>query len=585
MLKEHTAFNARYNSRERESEHASTCQEGTRKAVISQLSAWAKEPDSRPVCWLEGPAGSGKSTVAQTIAEQCDKDGRLAVSFFFSRGKQDRSDSTRFFPTFAYQLASFFPAVQKPMRDALAKQPSIFSSRLQDQLKELILDPMLSITDSIPSVIVVVDGLDECGGDDDRLVQEQLVRLLADATDRLPFHLLFASRPERHIRNIFNSSSIQSKTRRIALRDYDARDDVREYLRLRLSKVREDLAEFMQNEPNPWPLEGDLERLVEQSDGLFIYVSTLVKFVGDGNGLPQEKLREVTNAHKGVDPLYDQVLTKARECYRFQEVMGAIMFLNRPLTINQLERLLHLESGSVRMSLSRCISILIIPSVDDIGSPRPYHASLRDFLTDSARSKGHFLQSMEYHTVLLVSSLKLIRAQLENDVEGGEHLNYACQNWSYHLSLMASDGGTLHHLESCLEHSMKTMMLAMQQNLLKHWMYKLESKENFNNVCRDIHNILERTTDLHEWKSVGKRLRLIQGVTNKLHAKFRPGLGTGRGTTYQTLRTTGQYDTQIISDAVDQYTIGNWKSLVDHFFEHHQKESVLSIMEEWVSTK
>lgn len=486
MLKEHTAFNARHNSSERESEHASSCQEGTREAVVSRISAWANNPDSRPVCWLEGPAGSGKSTVAQTIAEQCDKDGCLAVSFFFSRGKRDRSDSTKFFPTFAYQLASFLPAVQKPMRDAVVKKPSIFSLRLRDQIKELILDPMLSIPEPIPSMIVVVDGLDECGGDD-RLVRE-LVRLLVGVTHQLPFRLLFASRPEVHIRNLFDSSS----TLCIALRDFNALDDVREYLRSHLSEVREENAMLMRNEPNPWPSEGDLELLVNQSDGLFIYVSTLVKFVGDGNGLPQQKLREVLKAHKGVDPLYDQVLSQARKCPHFEDVMGAIMFLREPLTINQTEQLLHLESGGVRLALSRCVSVLVIPSADNDGCPRPYHASLRDFLTDSTRAKGHYMDGMKYHTALLVNCLKLIQAQLENTVEDNEHLKYACQNWCYHLSLMLSNGGTCQHLDFCLGDSMKAVMVALQGKWLKCWMYKLGGEGSLNKVCGYFHDVLER---------------------------------------------------------------------------------------------
>jgi hypothetical protein len=127
------------------------------------------------------------------------------------------------------------------MRDALANKPSIFSSRLQDQIKDLILNPMLSIREPIPLMMVVVDGLDECG--DNRLVHE-LVRLLIGATRQLPFRLLFASRPEEHIRNTFDSSSIPRQTLRVALRDFHARDDVRKYLRLHLSKVCEEKAEF-----------------------------------------------------------------------------------------------------------------------------------------------------------------------------------------------------------------------------------------------------------------------------------------------------------------------------------------------------
>ncbi|KIK52272.1 hypothetical protein GYMLUDRAFT_180242, partial [Collybiopsis luxurians FD-317 M1] len=35
------------------------------------------------VCWLYGPAGAGKSVIAQTLAEICMERGLLVGSFFF----------------------------------------------------------------------------------------------------------------------------------------------------------------------------------------------------------------------------------------------------------------------------------------------------------------------------------------------------------------------------------------------------------------------------------------------------------------------------------------------------------------------
>src|ERR1700733_9205892 len=116
-------MHAFYNSAERESEHASTCQEGTRKEVLSKLIGWSTANDGYPVCWLEGPAGSGKSTILHTIAKRCDDERRLPVSFFFSRGKADRSDVAKVIPTFAYQLATSLPTIQQPLLRVLMDNP------------------------------------------------------------------------------------------------------------------------------------------------------------------------------------------------------------------------------------------------------------------------------------------------------------------------------------------------------------------------------------------------------------------------------------------------------------------------------
>jgi hypothetical protein len=490
LLKERTAFNATYDSSERESEHASTCQEGTREGVISKISAWVKRKNDRPICWLEGPAGSGKSTVAHTIAEQCAaiEPRQLAVSFFFSRGKRDRSDTTKFFPTFAYQLASFLPSIQTPMQRALITDPSISFRRLRDQIQKLIVDPILSIKEPISPMIVIVDGLDECGGDAGLL--QELIRLLVDTiTYQMPFRFLFTSRPEDRIRKIFESSSFQGKTYHLALRDFSARDDVRKFLWSHLSKIREEEDELMRDAPRPWPSQADLEVLVEQSDGLFIYVSTVVKFIADRNGLPQEKLQVVMKAHTGVDPLYDQVLSEARKFDHFERVIGAIIFLREFVTIDELEQFLQLPSGGVRLALRGCQSILVIDNKESI---RPYHASLRDFLIDRNRAKNHFLDASEHHMTLLVDCLKLIMAHTENGMEGGKYLDYACKNWCYHFALIQFHEGILAHIESCLGDQMETFMTNMQQKWLKLWIYKLGDVGSVRVVIQDCCSALER---------------------------------------------------------------------------------------------
>ena len=54
--------------------------------------------------WLKGLAGSGKTTIAHTIASWCDRTGRLGASFFCAR-TGGRREIHRIFPTIAHQLA------------------------------------------------------------------------------------------------------------------------------------------------------------------------------------------------------------------------------------------------------------------------------------------------------------------------------------------------------------------------------------------------------------------------------------------------------------------------------------------------
>jgi hypothetical protein len=491
VLLPHISFDAAYNSGQRESEHASTCQEGTRKDVINRISNWVERNPDHPICWLEGPAGSGKSTIAHTIAEQCADKRRLAFSFFFSRGKPGRSDTSKFFPTFAHQLASIVPAIQVLMqRAAVAADSSIPFDRLRDQMKKLIIDPLLTITNPIDSLIVIIDGLDECGGDVPHLIQ-----LLVDFTvvHRLPFRFLFASRPEAHIRQTFRSSWFREKTYHLTLRDFDARDDIRNFLRLHLSTIRDAQDELMQGVSRHWPSQQDLEVLVDQSEGLFIYVSTLVKFVADRNGLPIQKLQAAMRAHKGVDPLYDQVLSEGRMFDQFDRVIGAVMFhcdRGPSFTVRELEQFLRLPSGSVRLALRGCQSILVIPDNDFTESVRPYHASLRDFLVDPDRAKHHFFNPMKHHVFILADCVKLMMAELEDDTNNGNLLTYACQNWCHHFLHVLLNGGDNSYIDSHFNDWISFIM-KVQQQWLKLWVYKMD-KQILQTVLKDLCSTLER---------------------------------------------------------------------------------------------
>ncbi|KAF8224783.1 hypothetical protein L208DRAFT_1409552, partial [Tricholoma matsutake] len=492
ILKEHAALNAAYNSRERELEHASICQEGTREDVLRKISAWCGENNRYPVCWLEGPAGSGKSTIAHTIAKQCDDDNRLAFSFFFSRGKHDRSDTTKFVPSFAYKLAESVPAIRPSMRRALDDNPSAPHLGLRDQIEKLIIHPFLTIPGHIQPKIGIIDGLDESRDND--LIQE-LIRLLVDATNHLPFRFFFTSRPEHHIRQTFETFSVKQNTYFLSLRDFCAHTDVRKYLERHLAEIRDQNDDVMRDVARPWPLDEQLDRLVHQSDGLFIYVSTLVKFIADNTDHPQVRLQMAMMTHSGVDPLYHQVLSAARKFKYSERVIGTIIYLRYSLTISALGQLLQLQPGLIHLALRGCHSVFVVPDTN-WESVRPYHASLRDFLTDCNWAGEHYFDPQVYHVSILVDCLQSIENQ-----EGGEHLLYACRYWCHHFSLALSHGATVGSMNAKCDVVM--LMMKMEQEWMRLWMYGLDNFDGVDVVCKDCESVVGRITEMPvQWRDV-----------------------------------------------------------------------------------
>ena len=90
------------------------CLKNTRDAVLTTIELWARDFDQSSVYWLNGLAGTGKSTIAKTIAERLFVDDQLGASFFCSRDFEDRRNLHFIFPTLATQLARKFLEFQDP---------------------------------------------------------------------------------------------------------------------------------------------------------------------------------------------------------------------------------------------------------------------------------------------------------------------------------------------------------------------------------------------------------------------------------------------------------------------------------------
>jgi hypothetical protein len=136
------------------------CMRGTRQDILAQIEQWIDRDSDRPICWLSGPAGSGKSAIAQTVAEICAAGNRLAASFFFFRGAGDRSNFTHFLPTLAYQLAFSLPPTKHHIQNAMRNDPLILNRSLHHQFNKLIIDPVLALTEPILPMVVVIDAID-----------------------------------------------------------------------------------------------------------------------------------------------------------------------------------------------------------------------------------------------------------------------------------------------------------------------------------------------------------------------------------------------------------------------------------------
>jgi hypothetical protein len=181
-------------------EHNSTCLPNTRTELLDHIRGWADDKNGKPIFWLNGAAGTGKSTIARTVARAFADRQQLGASFFFKRGEGDRGNATRFFTTIATQLACRISGLESGIKKAIEADPAISEKTLKDQFEKLILDLLLDIAHLLATVLfIVIDALDECQPDDNIRVILQLLSRTRDLKSVL-LRIFVISRPELHIR-------------------------------------------------------------------------------------------------------------------------------------------------------------------------------------------------------------------------------------------------------------------------------------------------------------------------------------------------------------------------------------------------
>lgn len=459
------------------------CLEGTREAIIAKLLGWKDDSDAAPICWLSGPAGYGKSAVAQTVAETCARDGTLLASFSFWRNAGGRSEFSRFITTLAYQITVSVPEVKPHVERALRDDPSIVHQSTSNQLQKLILEPLMSLPSfhlSPTKHVIVIDALDECN--DRRAVQDFINVLAGACSDRqLPLRWLFTSRNEDHIHKAFNRDDVQGVTFPMALEDFDAQWDIWMLLVSRFFTIARDNPRLMQGVPLPWPSIEEIVALVEKSCGLFIFASTLVDFVTDGKGPPDEKLKAVLTLHAGLDPLYDQVLRAVPEIACFWRVLTTLMIMYEQPSISTLAGLLELSIQQVLYALMAIQSIIRIPTDDDTPI-QLNHTSLRDFLVDQSRSRDLFIDPSEAHSMLALDCVKVMNRTLRQDEFPSEAApNYAAEYWTVHLNDSHALSGAPQIISAVADFS-SSMVVEVWINILMHLALVGKARHNLSSL-------------------------------------------------------------------------------------------------------
>ncbi|KAJ3498470.1 hypothetical protein NLG97_g1097 [Lecanicillium saksenae] len=430
-------------------EHSSICLPSTRVELLEEVQNWADDSSAETIFWLNGMAGTGKSTISRTVAQSFASKGRLGASFFFKRGEADRGNIAKFFPTLAADLVHRIPATAKYVKDALEADSLISTRQTREQFDQLFLKTLSRIGNrNTTPFLFIVDALDECERDNDIKL---LIRLFFKAKTELPNLIKFflTSRPELPIRLEF---AMQGTHKDVILHEMpqpQIERDIFVFLNHRLEEIRINFnASVVESRQlgSDWANQSNVQSLAAMSVPLFIFAATLCLFIEDRKyGNPEKQLARVLSHHRKSQQanlgdtylliLRQQIagLGQAEEkciLQEFRGIVGPIVLLASPLSTMALSQLLDIPQGTIDDRLDLLHSVLSVPKSSS-APVRLLHLSFRDFLVhpDITEVNPFWVDEKETHTVLAAHCLRVLR-RLKKDICGLESPGTPCSNIS-----------------------------------------------------------------------------------------------------------------------------------------------------------
>lgn len=489
------------------------CTPGTRTKILNQITTWANDcsSDSPRVFSLTGQAGSGKTTIAYTIAKKFEKEDQgfkgveLAANFFCSRQVEETRRQNAIIPTLVYQLAQKFKpfaialhdandfdtvnqVIRVQMKKLLVRpwqkcRPSENSARppylITKQLKKFLTQPWQR---SRPSYLIIIDALDEI---DERGGVEFLRELLKAIRefDLRGFKFLVTSRLDPEVVELCESFTSDAVCRLQDVPIEEAKSDIEKYLRAQLPKLANS---------------AELAELVDRASGLFIYAATAVKYLKSPCGLTSKEQKKslskfLSGTHNSVsskhatsliDEIYRQIMCEAFSDLGEDDMMGRLRLLytclctverTSPQTIARLVP--DGDADAVEAILLKLHAVLYVQDNQVFW----YHSSFPDFIFTESRSnfsldgsRFTFSCDQSAHQKLLAKScfdimksslhfnMADIKSSFLRDTDITEELSqqidrniskvlrYACRHWVDHLC--SAEAVDTKQLQDCLSY-------------------------------------------------------------------------------------------------------------------------------------
>ena len=475
------------------------CLKNTRLNVISDVMEWIADDsdDAKKVLWVHGLAGTGKSTLSTTIAQNMHILNRLGAFFFFNRDIPQRNFAT-LIRTLAYRLAMFDARFGAIISRVVANNDNIAEMRLEFQFESLLSANALKSVDWPGGpIMLIIDALDECGSEADRKI---LMRVLSKGFSDLPpfIRIMVVSRQEPDIQHALGSHS-HLRPYPLDIDSVTNKDDVLEFIRHRLEEIRIKDGYLGDH----WPGDDNISSLANAAGGLFIWASTACLYIEGYH--PSQRLSELVNKQPEcdssepfaqLDRLYKTGLQSAGfwndRLFRSDccNILGVVLCARVPLSCPVIDTLLALpQSTPSWKSVSRLRCVLHVSETERI---RILHPSFHDYLSERCRDEPWFIDLERHNKELALYCINLLDQELRENICDmtlpylgqknalPEAISYACKFWIEHICLVSD----------VLDDILNRLYDFLAKHLL-HWMEAMAILDSHDRTIRSIHDLMK----------------------------------------------------------------------------------------------
>ncbi|KAI0043734.1 hypothetical protein FA95DRAFT_1597790 [Auriscalpium vulgare] len=404
------------------------CLQNTRRRYLNEILDWSRNPNAPSFCWLDGSAGSGKTSIAHEIAALHHDENTISASFFFHRDDPPLASSAvqllALSLSYAPEIRTHITAVLQRMTD-----PRVLRT-LTEQFHAAIVAPLRDYIQRHPSkrVLIILDAVDECPV----ALRPDLLQALREGLPRLPprVKVLVTARPQDDI--VALADGLVAKRIHVDVGPGTDDGDVLTYVTHELRNVR--TARRLDGTWTDAQLARDAQALADKARGLFQWARVACTLLQD-RASPRPIIRNILRAEVTGTPgddlsaLYGEALrlalpnaSETRVQATYASVVGTIVYAEQPLGVTAVADLLNISESAVVRMLTDLGSVVDVEG-GNARLVRAAHSSFVDYVTDATqcRDRTFFIDKAAANQTIAEGCFGVMSRMLRRDLCDTKH--------------------------------------------------------------------------------------------------------------------------------------------------------------------